>query len=106
MNNQQYWCSPELSEKLEKLGVESQFDFWWEHQALIGTEYAPFCLVLGQPDKGVEMHPAYHWSDLCIPENAKRIWGDEYIQQTRLLAYFVSSGKYKWDYFLEEYVQP
>lgn len=78
----QYFCSKELGEKLEKLGIESQFEFWWTKDVPFGCEIPKEPEILHtyfsygadewfQPNLEKGDQKAFHWSDLCLPQNIK-----------------------------------
>lgn len=65
-----------LAPYLEELGVESQFDYGWGYD------------IPEHPDKLILMNrysvpnledtqQVYHFSDLLLPENAKKVWGEK-----------------------------
>lgn len=79
--NQSLFTSPELSAKLEKLRIKSQFDLQWYNCEEEGADWFLHKLDLGFQARPIDQRQAYHWSDLCLPENAKKIWGNEFLQE-------------------------
>ena len=53
-----HFLSAELSEKLEKRGLKTYI------ANIDGKWYAPW-------------YPSFHFSDILLPENAKKLWGEE-----------------------------
>lgn len=93
-----YFINPELSKKLEQLGVVSALDYWWRPMktriAIDGMLQSDVILLSGFRDTDEWEQRAYHWSDVCLPVNAKKIWGDEYLEIKNVI-----SRQYVWESF-------
>lgn len=68
----QYFCYPGLCKKLQERGIKSQFNFWWEW-----SDFKRDYIFIGRKRKGEKVIRAYHWSDICMPENLKKIFGEQ-----------------------------
>lgn len=103
--NQEHFTNPELSKKLEELGVKSEFDYLWifddgdEKNAELVQEYS-----LGNDVSDNEVR-AFHFSDILLPENAKKIWGQDIrdsIQPVVQLTQFIIQSVDDWQQWLED----
>lgn len=97
--NQQHFTNPELSKKLEQLGVVSQFDYWWYQNVIpieksgkahtYESEYSFtdnhkayfFRPKMSNIDCG-DFTQAYHFSDLLLPHNIK-LWNRYYTEENK-----------------------
>lgn len=77
--NPTYFTSPELSHRLELLGVKSQFDYWWYYPGdpMDQWDLLPGYKLQEYTKRGDDAIKAFHFSDILLPENAKKIWGDD-----------------------------
>lgn len=114
MNNNQYWCGPELSSMLEELGVESQFDLWWACD--IEGNWIKCTEAFMEMEKySGDKHAAFHFSDILLPENAKKIWGEDeaktladqpWYRSSEAIVYIIANGVYgNWHSWLEGEVE-
>lgn len=75
--NTQYFANPELSKLLQERGMVSQFEFYW-----CGKKLKESWQLAKQDSTGrysnLDEHgfcqQAIHFSDLLLPDNAKKIW--------------------------------
>lgn len=113
-----YFTNPELSQKLERLNFVTQFpDALYCYS---NKEYTSGLEIrLSKSDHEVcseELHvKTYHWSDLCIPENAKKLWPgdnetprkfiilDHWQLMSRELCTMVQSGR-NWQKYLSDLI--
>lgn len=93
-----HFCNPELSQKLIDFGVVGQFDYYWFKDGSL--------IVLDNPgmiSHYVKITKAIHWSDICLAENAKKIWTNKTYKQIlekpkQLLSMVVLPNIYKVDW--------
>lgn len=73
-----YFASPELSKLLIDRGVVSQFDYWWYYPGdpMDKWDLLQDYQLQENVKRGDDAIKAIHFSDLLLPENAKKIWGD------------------------------
>lgn len=72
--NTSMFCNPTLSARLEKLGVTSQFKAGWIRKNQ--TSKFHFSEHIADLELWKNAIRSYHWSDLCMPDAAKKIWGE------------------------------
>lgn len=111
--NKKYFANPELSNLLSKNGVSSQPKFVWAKEEgkedLVLTYWDYYNSYLDLSSVKV-LGPAFHWSDICIPENACKIWsgtyyGDigpepEFLEKTKFLLFHVQQPDSRWQSWL------
>lgn len=78
--NTNYFTNPQLSKKLEQLGVVSQFNCWWHEDKDFSDPWGLYYEYESLEDDnyyapGKDDVLAYHFSDILLPEAAKKIWG-------------------------------
>ena len=102
--NQSYFTSPTLSKKLQQLGVESQFSAHYhkrKQERIVHFEEHNCQDEVSGPyfDKSQGDQKAYHWSDICMPDAAKKIWSYAEIPNALILVHKVRTGD--WQSWLE-----
>lgn len=101
--NTQYFCSPQLSVKLQKLGVESQFDL---QAPYIKRQYSYTDDGSNPSNESIsELTHIFHWSDMCLLFNAEKIWGDmSWARVVSLMTFVNNPPAYFWQEWLEQEV--
>lgn len=117
-NKEQFWVNAETSAMLEELGCESQFDFHmckqdeYPHEALLSDRGA--CNYVAKRDDGTtyldedEGVHIFHFSDLLLFQNAKKVWPDSWEESSRMLYRLIllsAKNNFYWTDWLHEEVK-
>jgi len=73
----EHFASPELSKRLTDLGVVSEFIYAWNKRTLDGKLKDKWKFCTTKPDIELDSYciRAIHFSDILLPQNARKIWG-------------------------------